>query len=92
MTNKRIHALADGVVQGVGYRYFVIRSAGSLGLSGWTKNLPDGRVEVVAEGDQEDLKRLINDLQRGPYSARVEDLEVEWEEFTGNHHSFTVRF
>lgn len=92
MSNKSIHALVEGVVQGVGYRYFVLKTAGSLGLGGWVRNLPDGRVETYAEGNQEDLKHLIAQLQKGPWSARVDRVEVEWGDFSGSHGQFTVRF
>ena len=63
--------LIQGTVQGVGFRYFVIHCAGRLGLKGWTRNLPDGRVEVVAQGDEAAVGRLAADLEEGPPAARV---------------------
>jgi len=67
--------LISGLVQGVGFRYFVHRRATSLGLSGWVRNLPDGRVEVVASGTAEGLAGLEIALDRGPPMARVKKVE-----------------
>jgi acylphosphatase len=64
-------------VQGVGYRYFVMREADRLGLHGYARNLPDGRVEVVAEGDAAALGALESALQRGPSFAEVAGVERE---------------
>jgi acylphosphatase len=63
--------LISGTVQGVGYRYFVLRRAAVLGLGGWARNLPDGRVEVVARGSREALESLEVRLREGPKHARV---------------------
>ena len=63
--------LIRGEVQGVGFRYFVLRRARALGLAGWTRNLPDGRVEVVARGTVELLGQLEAVLEAGPSHARV---------------------
>lgn len=67
--------LVSGVVQGVGFRYFVLRRATDLGLAGWARNLPDGRVEVVAKGESGDLAALEEALRRGPRHSRVTDVE-----------------
>jgi acylphosphatase len=67
--------LVTGRVQGVGYRYFVLREAERLGLAGFTRNLPDGRVEVVAEGSEEVLGELEARLRRGPSFAGVDGVE-----------------
>jgi len=70
--------LVSGVVQGVGFRWFVARHARVLGLTGWARNLPDGRVEVVAAGaDGAALARLEERLRAGPAHARVEAVERE---------------
>ena len=68
--------LVRGRVQGVGFRFFVEEAARSLGVAGFVRNLPDGRVEVLAQADGEQLTRLEEALRRGPPLARVEDLEV----------------
>jgi len=67
--------LIRGMVQGVGFRYFVLRHAARLGLSGWTRNLPDGSVEVVASGAETALASLEKELETGPSHARVESVE-----------------
>ncbi len=79
----RLVALVKGRVQGVGYRAFVQKKALELGLSGYAENLPDGRVEVVAEGPREDLEALLHHLKQGPRLARVDKVEVQWSEETG---------
>lgn len=76
--NARLTALISGRVQGVGFREFIRRNALDLGLSGTAENLDDGRVEVVAEGDREELELLLVRLQAGPVHAEVEDVEVIW--------------
>jgi len=68
--------LIRGGVQGVGFRYFVIAAARRLGLSGWTRNLNDGRVEVMAQGESDRLDLLAGELARGPLAARVEAVEA----------------
>ena len=80
---RRLVALVSGRVQGVGYRAFARRKAEELGLSGYAENLPDGRVEVVAEGEEEDLKVFLEFLKRGPRLAEVRAVEAEWGEAAG---------
>ncbi|WP_425147104.1 acylphosphatase [Deinococcus sp.] len=79
----RLTALISGHVAGVGYRRYVQSKARALGLAGSAENLPDGRVEVVAEGGSTELERLLHWLRRGPTHARVESVEVQWAEATG---------
>jgi acylphosphatase len=67
--------LVRGRVQGVGYRYFVMREAGALGVSGFARNLPDGSVEVVAEGADEVLQSFEERLREGPSFAEVRGLD-----------------
>jgi acylphosphatase len=80
---RRVAVLVSGKVQGVGYRAFAQAKAWELGLSGYAENLPDGRVEVVAEGPEDELQRFLELLAQGPRAARVEHLEVQWSEATG---------
>jgi len=72
---SELHVRVTGVVQGVGFRWFVRERARRLGLAGWVRNLPDGSVEVLASGDQGQLDLLRGELQRGPRGAVVENLE-----------------
>jgi acylphosphatase len=69
--------LIEGRVQGVGYRYFTVRVARELGLSGWVRNLSDGRVEVFARGAMRNLSRLEGELRLGPLRAEVRSLQAE---------------
>lgn len=68
---RRLRFLVTGSVQGVGFRFFTQRTARALGISGWVRNLPDGSVEVEAEGDPRALEALRGALAKGPPSARV---------------------
>ncbi len=82
MSDVRAHLYVSGMVQGVGYRYFAIRRASAYGLKGFAKNLVDGRVEIVAEGERGFLDEFMKDLRRGPISAHVTDIRVEWDKAT----------
>jgi acylphosphatase len=87
----RVHAIVRGDVQGVGFRYFVADHARDARLSGWVSNRADGSVECVAEGPRAALEELIAVLRRGPSSAQVEDVEIEWEEPAGELGGFQIR-
>jgi acylphosphatase len=81
-----------GLVQGVGYRFYCIHKARSLGLSGWVKNNPDGTVSVTAEGDRSLLEEFIKELKVGPPSASVTDIDVVWTPFTGRYKDFEITY
>lgn len=87
----RRHLLITGVVQGVFYRLSTQEKARNLGLCGWVRNLPDGRVEALAVGERERVKALIEWCQNGPDRARVEDVEVSSSVDTEQHEDFVVR-
>lgn len=72
---SQLHVRVSGVVQGVGFRWFVRERARRLGLAGWVRNLPDGSVEVAAAGDAEQLRLLRAELQQGPSGAAVDRLQ-----------------
>ena len=74
----RLEAKVSGEVQGVGYRYFVLRVALKLGLHGYVRNMADGSVEVVAEGPRPILEEFLRELWRGPRGARVDDIRSAW--------------
>ena len=82
----------SGRVQGVGYRYFVLQLARNLNLTGYVRNLRDGRVEVAAEGEEQVLKSLLEKLQQGPPGAAVAQMETKWQETTGDFATFEVKF
>jgi len=87
-----VNAIVHGRVQGVYYRAFVRRRAAELGLTGYARNLPDGTVEVRAEGEREQLQRLIGYLESGPPAARVEKVVTDWSEYTGNYTGFSAKY
>jgi acylphosphatase len=82
--------LVTGMVQGVYYRAFTQRAAVELGLSGWVRNLPDGRVQAVVEGPRAKVEELVSRLKVGPPHAGVTDLSVTWKAPTGEAFGFTV--
>ncbi|HID94642.1 MAG TPA: acylphosphatase [Candidatus Latescibacteria bacterium] len=88
----RAHIIVSGVVQGVGYRFFAQRVALNLGLTGYVRNLPNGKVEVEVEGKQGPVDEFIRELRRGPWSAHVTALSVEWSEYRGQFEGFQIRF
>jgi acylphosphatase len=91
VSDERLDALIRGRVQGVGFRYFVIRHAMRLGLTGWVANEPDGSVRCVAEGPRSALDELLDVLERGPAGALVERVGTSWEPASGRFASFDVR-
>jgi acylphosphatase len=86
----RIHAFISGRVQGVGFRNFTQSAAKRLGVTGWVKNLADGRVELVAEGDEKAIAALEKQVRKGPRPARVKNVEIKREKPTGLFKDFKV--
>ncbi|HUT35911.1 MAG TPA: acylphosphatase [Planctomycetota bacterium] len=89
---KRVHAFLSGRVQGVGFRAFTEREARMLKLTGWVKNLRDGRVEAVVEGPPDKVAALLEKLKTGPRAAKVEKLDVKDEPAEGGFEGFETRF
>ena len=81
-----------GLVQGVGFRSWVLRRARRLGLRGFVRNELDGSVLIVAEGDEESIKRLAEECWRGPPLASVERVDVEWSEYRGEFDDFVIEY
>lgn len=88
--DKRLTATVNGRVQGVGFRWHVQRIACSSGLTGYVRNRHDGGVEVVAEGEESALQRLLEALRQGPPGARIDNVAVAWDEATGQYHDFGI--
>ncbi len=86
----RLRAIVHGYVQGVGFRYFVVRQANASGLTGYVRNRWDGSVEVIAEGPRPLLESLLALLRRGPSEAEVERVEVAWEAYSGQFARFNI--
>lgn len=89
---KKINATISGIVQGVGFRYFVHHIANRLNLKGYVKNLYNGDVYVEAEGDETSLNVLIKELWHGPRLSRVNNVDVRWDESKGQWSSFEIDF
>lgn len=87
----RVHLVVSGRVQGVFFRGATVDEARRLGVAGWVRNLPDGRVEVLAEGERGALEALVAFCRRGPPAARVDDVEATWSAFAGDLGAFAAR-
>ena len=90
-SDERLEAVVLGAVQGVGFRWFVLESAGRLGLRGWVANRADGAVVCAAEGPRPELEALLLVLARGPISAQVERVIPAWMPATGRLGPFEIR-
>jgi len=89
---KRVHIFVSGLVQGVFFRAETRAKARELGLFGWVRNLRDGKVEILAEGEKEKLEKLIDWAKMGPDSARIDDIQVKWEEYKGEFNDFDIKY
>ncbi|MGD0232171.1 MAG: acylphosphatase [Syntrophorhabdales bacterium] len=87
---KRAKIVVRGIVQGVYYRHNTKRKADELRLRGMVRNLPDGSVEIVCEGDEREIERLIEWCRQGPRGAFVDGVDVEWYEQTGAFNDFAI--
>ncbi|MCT7950412.1 acylphosphatase [Ancylothrix sp. C2] len=85
MSNEKIrtHLIISGKVQGVGYRYYTAQQAKQLGITGWVKNLPDGRVEAIFEGNKQAITDMINWCHQGPPAAEVTEVTINHEKPQG---------
>lgn len=89
---KKAHVFISGFVQGVGFRHFVRSKALDLRLTGWVRNLPDGRVEAVFQGSKENIEEMIRLSRKGAFLSEIENVEVEWEEESKELTSFEIIF
>jgi acylphosphatase len=87
----RVHVYIDGKVQGVFFRNWTRQQAQGLGLTGWIRNLADGRVELVAEGDKKSVNQLTQLIGSGPPVAKVTHADVIWEEASGEFKDFAIK-
>lgn len=86
----RAHVLISGRVQGVNFRYSTLQEAQFNGVTGWVRNNPDGRVEAVFEGEEEDVRRMVQWCHRGPSMARVDHVDVTLQPFSGEFDDFRL--
>lgn len=90
MPGARVHVLIHGTVQGVFFRAHTRDKASDLGVTGWVRNLADGRVEAVVEGDEKAVRQLLKWCERGPPAARVTRVEANFEPYRGEFRGFRV--
>lgn len=89
---KRVRVFVSGKVQGVFFRAYTKEKADELGIKGWVRNLPDGRVEAVFEGTDDKVDEMVKWCWQGPPHARVENVEVREEDYKGEFDIFEIRF
>jgi acylphosphatase len=92
MAKTGVAMIVHGMVQGVGFRYYVRSKAHPLGVCGFVRNLPDGTVEVRAEGPRGMLEELIKEVKAGPSYSSVRDVTLQWYEATGHYKSFEIAY
>ena len=90
--NAGVQIVVEGMVQGVGFRYFVLGEARQLNLKGFVRNLPNNNVEIYSEGDRGLLEELIKSVKVGPRLSSVTNLQIEWKEYSGKYKSFDVTY
>lgn len=91
MTATRAHLWISGQVQGVNFRYYTRQQALRLGLTGWVRNLWDGRVEVLLEGEEAFVRQMVDWCHTGPSAAYVVGVEIEWESSSGTLDNFDIQ-
>ncbi len=92
MSKVRAHIVVKGRVQGVFYRASTKEEADRLGINGWVRNREDGGVEILAEGDEEVIKELIEWCKKGPPNAKVKEVKVDWGEYKGEFKNFSIKW
>ena len=94
MTDELVsaHLLISGTVQGVGFRWFVLRKANEYNLKGYVRNLYTDEVEVEVEGNKGLIQEFVKELRIGPRSAQVTDMKIQWKDYQGKYENFDVRF
>ena len=90
--NVRVRVLVSGKVQGVFLRHNIKEQAKMLRLKGWVKNLPDGKVEAVVEGEKEIIETIIKWVRQGPFLSRVDSIKVDWQEARGEFDDFQILY
>jgi len=88
--NARAHVFVSGRVQGVSFRWYTQRQAQELELTGWVRNLWDGRVEAIFEGDEKAVQNAVVWCHQGPPSARVDDIDIKYETPSGEFKGFRI--
>jgi acylphosphatase len=89
---SRAHIYVSGKVQGVFYRYETKKYAELHSVNGWVRNMPDGRVECLFEGEKEEVEKIIEFCRQGPPAAHVDDVEIQWEEWKEEFDDFQIKY
>jgi acylphosphatase len=92
MENLRAQVILHGLVQGVNFRASTRTEASRLGVGGWVKNLPDGTVQALFEGEKEKVEKIITWCRTGPPGARVSKADIAWEPYQGEYKRFDIRY
>jgi len=92
MAKSRSKVIVKGIVQGVNFRYYTQRQSIRYNVTGWVRNLPDGSVAAVFEGEEQDVEAMVQWCRHGPPSAQVTELIVQPEEYQGEFSSFSIKF
>ncbi|HTI13829.1 MAG TPA: acylphosphatase [Dictyobacter sp.] len=90
--HEELYVVVSGQVQGVGFRYFVVHAAQPLGIHGYVRNMSDGTVEVLAQGNRAALEQLLVRLRQGPPAAQVQAVQTTWREQTEHISGFHMRW
>jgi len=88
--NKRLHIYYSGMVQGVGFRFAVERTAMTLNLKGWVKNLRDGRVEAILDGEESKLTLFLDKMMKGSMKPYIHSAEISWQDTIGESGDFRI--
>ena len=92
MTKKRLRVYYSGTVQGVGFRFTIERVAAQLYLAGWVRNLPDGRVEAICEGEESKLNEFLDRVKNSALKHYIREVDASWSEVTGEFSDFEIKF
>lgn len=92
MTLSRVRVKISGYVQGVGFRFFAVDEARALNLRGYTRNISDGGVEVIAEGEKDSLDQLVDSLKKGTGPATISDVKASYENYLGEFTDFRIKY
>jgi acylphosphatase len=92
MEHLRAQLVIHGFVQGVAFRASTRSQAVRLGVGGWVRNLPDGTVQALVEGEKKKVEEMIAWCRKGPYGAHVTEVEISWEPYQGDYHHFDIRY
>lgn len=85
---RQAHIYVSGFVQGVGFRAYVRSKAKKMGLTGWVRNLSDGRVEAIIQGEKEAIDSVLNHTKRGSFFSKVQNVVIDWEEISEQFSEF----